>query len=61
MDLETLLYEVRDGVAFITLSREKAANALNLRMSQELEHVALTAQEDPAVRAVVVTGSRDHW
>jgi 2-(1,2-epoxy-1,2-dihydrophenyl)acetyl-CoA isomerase len=54
MDLETLLYEVRDGVAHITLNREKAANALNLRMCQELEQVALTAQEDASVRAVLI-------
>jgi len=54
MNLETLLYEVRDGVAHITLNREKAANALNLPMCQELERVALAAQEDPAVRAVVI-------
>ena len=54
MDLENLLYEVRDGVAHITLNREKAANALNLATCQELEAAALAAQEDAAVRAVVV-------
>ena len=54
MDLENFLYEVRDGVAHITLNREKAANALNLATCQELEQAALAAQEDPAVRAVVL-------
>jgi 2-(1,2-epoxy-1,2-dihydrophenyl)acetyl-CoA isomerase len=54
MDLENLLYEVRDGVAHITLNREKAANALNLATCQELEAAALAAQEDTAVRAVVL-------
>ena len=54
MDLETLLYEVRDGVAHITLNREKAANALNLQMCADLEAAALAAQEDAAVRAVLI-------
>ncbi len=54
MDLDTLLYEVRDGVAHITLNREKAANALNLQMCRDLEAAALAAQEDALVRAVVI-------
>lgn len=54
MDFETLLYEVRDGVAHVTLNREKAANALNLQMSQDLHDAALRCREDPAVRAVVI-------
>jgi 2-(1,2-epoxy-1,2-dihydrophenyl)acetyl-CoA isomerase len=54
MNLDTLLYQVRDGVAHITLNREKAANALNLQMCRDLEAAALAAQEDALVRAVVI-------
>ena len=56
MSYETLEYEVRDGVAFITLAREEAANALNLQACQELVETALAAQEDASVRAVVLSG-----
>jgi len=54
MDFETLLYEVREGVAYITLAREKAANALDLQMCRDLQEAALACQEDRAVRAVVL-------
>ena len=57
MQLETLEYEVRDGVGFVTLARPDAANALNLRMCQELLEVAIACREDRAVRAVLI-GSR---
>lgn len=56
MSYETLEYEVRDGVAFITLAREEVANAVNLKTCQELVETALAAQEDASVRAVVLSG-----
>lgn len=55
MNYETLLYEVKDGVAHICLNREKAANALNLQMCRDLESAALSCQEDTSVRAVVIS------
>jgi len=54
MTFETLLYEVRDGVAHVTLNREEAANALNLAMAKDLMQASLQADEDPAVRAVLL-------
>lgn len=54
MSYETLTYEVRDAVAFMTLAREKAANALNLQMCEELADAALRVHEDASVRAVVL-------
>lgn len=54
MSFETLLFEVRDGVAHITLNREKAANAIDLQMARELMQVALLCDEDRAVRAVLL-------
>ncbi|MDJ0851550.1 MAG: enoyl-CoA hydratase-related protein [Myxococcota bacterium] len=54
MSYETLEYELRDGVAFITLAREKAANALNLTLCEELADAALMAEQDPSARAVVL-------
>jgi 2-(1,2-epoxy-1,2-dihydrophenyl)acetyl-CoA isomerase len=54
MSFDTLLYEVRDGVANITLNREKAANAIDLQMAKDLMYAALQADEDSEVRAVVI-------
>ncbi len=54
MSFETLLYETRDGVAYITLNREDAANAINLEMGRDLMLAALRCDEDPGVRAVLI-------
>ena len=54
MSFETLLYETRDGVAYITLNREDAANAINLQMGRDLMLAALRCDEDPGVRAVLI-------
>lgn len=57
MDYKTILFDLRDGVAHLTLNRPDAANAINLESSQELYDVMLRCDENPAVRAVLVTGS----
>jgi 2-(1,2-epoxy-1,2-dihydrophenyl)acetyl-CoA isomerase len=55
--MNTLLYEVKDHVARITLNRPDAANALNMEMGLDLMHASIRASEDPAVRAVILTGA----
>jgi 2-(1,2-epoxy-1,2-dihydrophenyl)acetyl-CoA isomerase len=57
MAYETIGYETRDGVATITLDRPRAYNALNLTLARELFAAVLAADEDAAVRCVVVTGA----
>jgi 2-(1,2-epoxy-1,2-dihydrophenyl)acetyl-CoA isomerase len=57
MSFENLDYAVRDGVAFITLNRPSAYNALNLAMMRELSLAAIEADEDRAVRCIVITGA----
>src|SRR5262245_44014153 len=49
-------FELRDGVAFVTLARPKALNALNDRTLDELERAFATIRTDATVKAVVVTG-----
>ncbi len=50
-----VIYEKADGVATITLNRPDAQNSLNMQLLEEA-HAALTdAQEDTAVRVLVVT------
>jgi 2-(1,2-epoxy-1,2-dihydrophenyl)acetyl-CoA isomerase len=57
MGYETIRYDVKDAVATITLNRPEAYNALNLTLGRELFHAALEADEDRAVRCIVVTGT----
>ena len=57
MAYETLRYEVKDAIATITLNRPDAYNALNLTLGRDLFHATLEADEDPAVRCIVVTGA----
>jgi len=53
---EAIRYELRDGVATITLARPESLNALNATMRRELRAALKAAGRDDAVRAVVLTG-----
>lgn len=57
MSYETLLFEVRGGVATVTLNRPEAANSLNAALARDFMHAMLRCDEDPAVRAVLLTGA----
>ena len=55
-----VLVDVRDRVATITLNKPAASNALDLEIARELLSAALRCEDDPGVRAVVVTGAGKH-
>jgi 2-(1,2-epoxy-1,2-dihydrophenyl)acetyl-CoA isomerase len=57
MTYETILFEVDKAVARITLNRPDAANGLTLTMCQELHDAAVRCDHDPAIRAVLLTGT----
>jgi len=57
MDYKTIKFDLRDGVAHLTLNRPDAANAISLELSQELYDAMLRCDEDRAVRAVLIAGS----
>lgn len=57
MDYQHILFEVKDGIARITLNRPEVYNAMNMRMSLDLMHAAIACDEDPNVRCVVLTGA----
>jgi len=57
MEYSNLEFDIRDGVAHLTLNRPKAANALDLAMVRELVDVAKICSHDTAVRAVLLTGA----
>jgi len=61
MEYTTLLFEVKDHVAHITLNRPEALNAINRQWAWDLMHAILQCDEDPAVRAVVISGAGSHF
>ena len=56
MGYETLIFDISEGVGTLTLNRPQAANSLNRRMGQELMEVSIECDENPAIRALVITG-----
>ena len=57
MQNEDLLFEIRQGVAFITLNRPNSANATNINIIKGLMNAALECDKNPEIRAVLLTGS----
>jgi enoyl-CoA hydratase len=56
---ETLLVDIRDGVATVTLNRPEARNALNRTLIQELGDALAALDGDAAARAIVLRGAGD--
>jgi 2-(1,2-epoxy-1,2-dihydrophenyl)acetyl-CoA isomerase len=55
MELTTIHYEVRQGVAHVRFARPEGANAVNPAFSRDLRRVMLQIEFDDTVRAVSVT------
>src|SRR6188474_2822425 len=56
-DYETILVETRGRVGWITLNRPEALNALNTQVMKDIVVAATAFDADPAIGAIVVTGS----
>ncbi|MEU1539173.1 enoyl-CoA hydratase-related protein [Actinacidiphila glaucinigra] len=54
---DTVLYEVSDGLATITLNRPEVMNSLNVDTKVALRDALQAAGADPAVRAVLLTAN----
>jgi len=54
---ETLLFEVRDRVAVVTLNRPEVHNAFNRAMQEELQAAWRRVGNDDDVRVIVLTGA----
>jgi len=54
--LDTLEFEREGRIAIIHLNRPDAANAFNYQLSSELYYVAKICDNDPDIKAVVLTG-----
>ena len=57
MHYEQLLYDVRDGIATLTLNRPDKLNAWTNVLEREVRHALTEASADTDVRVVVLTGA----
>lgn len=54
---ENILYEIRDGILYLTLNRPEARNALTPEMWGDISAAVQCAREDDQIRVVIVTGA----
>ena len=54
---QTILYEKQRRGVLITLNRPNALNAMNQDLMNELDAALAEAENDPEIRAVVITGA----
>jgi enoyl-CoA hydratase len=57
MAYENILFEKKDGIAYITFNRPKVLNALNRKTVEELRDTLLDARDDSSVRVLILTGA----
>lgn len=56
---ENLLYEKKNGIAYVTVNRPAVRNALNAQTVRELQTAFEQAKNDDEVRVVILTGTGD--
>mgnify|MGYP002623212711 CR=1 FL=1 len=59
MDYEDILYDVREGAAWITINRPERMNAFRGRTCDELIHAVNRAGYDDAIGVIVLAGAGD--
>src|SRR5690349_17873016 len=57
MSYDTLLFEIRDAIAFITINRPDKLNALNDQVVDELADAAEQVATEAAIRGAILTGA----
>jgi enoyl-CoA hydratase/carnithine racemase len=57
MDYKHVLYEKLDNIAIVTMNRPERMNAMGTEGGGEVQHALQTAEDDPDVRAVILTGA----
>src|SRR2546426_7087026 len=57
MEFRTILFEVRDQIAWVTFNRPESMNAINRQMTRELIEACRQAEEDSGIRIAIFTGA----
>src|SRR5882762_3273719 len=55
--IETILCEVHEQIATITINRPHVLNALNAQVFEHLRNLFTVLKKDPAVRVILITGA----
>ena len=53
---ETIKFEIKDSIAYVTINRPKAMNALNSQVLDDIDKAVDDAAADPSVRVIIFTG-----
>jgi enoyl-CoA hydratase len=61
MEYESILYEVADAVATITMNRPEVANAQDTTLIDEMDDAFTQADADDSVRVVILAGTGKHF
>ena len=59
MGYEKIIFEVKEGIAILTVNRPKKMNALNFQTMDEIQAAIAEVHADDSIRALIVTGSGD--
>src|SRR6266550_2079220 len=59
MDYQTVLFEVRNQIAYVTFNRPESMNAVNRQMARELVDACNQIEDDSAIRIAIFTGAGD--
>ena len=59
MTYETITYEKKDRIAYITLNRPRVLNALSKQLNRELHDALYDFRDDPEVWVGIITGAGD--
>ncbi len=57
MSYENILYQIKDGIAQITINRPDALNSLNPTVLTEMKSAVETAAKDTEVGVIIITGA----
>src|SRR5262245_46732593 len=59
LTLETVTYDKKNAIAYVTLNRPRVLNALNKQAWNDLRRAFEDARDDAAIRGVILTGAGD--
>lgn len=57
MSFETVLYDKKDDIAYVTLNRPESLNTYNMQMRDDLFEVFTAVRDDPDVQVMIVSGA----
>lgn len=57
MSYETILFEINDGMARLTLNRPEKLNSFTVKMHEEIRSAFTTLEADHSVRVLLITGA----